>query len=304
MDVIEIDGASNNGVDQVRELRANAGIRPARSPFKIYIIDEVHMLSPGAFNALLKTLEEPPEHVKFIFATTEIQKVPATIISRCQRFDFKNIPLVRIAEHLAKICREEGVQADADALHRIARLGNGSMRDALSLLDRVLSLGEKHITERLLEELLGKPATAAVAELVGAIAAADPAETLRRSDALLREGMGAEQLLEDVIEFLRNLMLVRVCGKDTELLEAPAEARGVYTGLAAQFDAATLVHLIALCEGVVRSLKGAATGRPLFDALMVRLAMTEQFGAISELLPAGAGSAGGGGAARTGRKKK
>src|SRR4029078_2607356 len=127
-----------------------AGIRPARSPFKIYVIDEVHMLSGGAFNALLKTLAEPPEHVKFIFATTDIHKVPATIISRCQRFDFKNIPTQRIAGHLKALVKQEGLKADDEALYRIARLGNGSMRDALSLLDRVLSLGEKQITEKTL----------------------------------------------------------------------------------------------------------------------------------------------------------
>src|SRR3982750_140106 len=144
IDVIEIDGASNNSVDQIRELRQSAGIRPARSPFKIYIIDEVHMLTGGAFNALLKTLEEPPEHVKFIFATTDIHKVPATIISRCQRFDFKNIPTPRLAEHLTEIVKDEQLTADKDAIFRIARLGNGSMRDALSILDRVLSMGEKH----------------------------------------------------------------------------------------------------------------------------------------------------------------
>src|SRR3954471_18025136 len=147
MDVIEIDGASNNSVDQIRELRQSAGIRPARSPYKIYIIDEVHMLTGGAFNALLKTLEEPPSHVKFIFATTDVHKVPATIISRVQRFDFKNIPTARIAAHLKEILDDEKIPAEPEALHRIARLGNGSMRDALSILDRVLSLGEKSISD-------------------------------------------------------------------------------------------------------------------------------------------------------------
>src|SRR5689334_5558050 len=169
VDVVEIDGASNNKVDEARDIRQNVGFRPTRSRYKIYIIDEVHMLTTGAFNALLKTLEEPPPHVKFIFATTDVHKVPATIISRCQRFDFKNIPTQRIAEHLTQIVKDEQVQADADALFRIARLGNGSMRDALSILDRVLSLGEKHITDKILEDLLGKPPTAAIASLVEAI---------------------------------------------------------------------------------------------------------------------------------------
>jgi DNA polymerase-3 subunit gamma/tau len=286
--VIEIDGASNNSVDQIRELRQSAGIRPARSPFKLYIIDEVHMLSGGAFNALLKTLEEPPEHVKFIFATTDIHKVPATIISRCQRFDFKNIPTARIAAHLKQIVKEEGLAADDESLHRIARLGNGSMRDALSILDRVLSLGEKHITDKILEDLLGKPPTAAIAELVGALAGGDAGGALTRGDKLLQEGMGVEQVLSELIDFFRYLMLVAACGKETELLDVPTEARGAYTSLAGKYDAPTLVHLIALCEQTLRSLKASTMHRPLFDALIVRLALSEQFTSLRELLASGA----------------
>ncbi|HVT80938.1 MAG TPA: DNA polymerase III subunit gamma/tau, partial [Phycisphaerae bacterium] len=283
IDVIEIDGASNNSVDQVRELRQSAGIRPARSPFKIYIIDEVHMLTGGAFNALLKTLEEPPEHVKFIFATTDVHKVPATIISRCQRFDFKNIPTGRIAAHLKQIIKDEGMQAEEEAIFRLARLGNGSMRDALSILDRVLSMGEKKITDKILEELLGKPPTAAIADLVTALANADAAAAITKADALLKEGMGVEQVLGELIEFLRNLMIVAACGKDTEIIEAPAETRPVYAALAAKFDAPTLVHLIALCEQTQRSMKASTMQRPLFDALIVRLALSEQFSSLREL---------------------
>jgi DNA polymerase-3 subunit gamma/tau len=284
MDVIEIDGASNNSVDQIRELRQSAGIRPAKSPYKIYIIDEVHMLSGGAFNALLKTLEEPPEHVKFIFATTDIHKVPATIISRCQRFDFKNIPTQRIAEHLTEICKDEKVAADADALFRVARLGNGSMRDALSILDRVLSMGEKRITDKILEELLGKPPTQAIGNLVEAIANADAGAAMTLADALLKEGMGVEQVLSELVEFLRNLMIVATCGEKTDLLEVAAEARGRFTALAQKFDAPTLVHLMALAEQTLRSLKSSTMQRPLFDALIVRLALSEQFSSIRQIL--------------------
>ncbi len=284
MDVIEIDGASNNSVDQIRELRQSAGIRPSHSEFKIYIIDEVHMLSTGAFNALLKTLEEPPAHVKFIFATTDVHKVPATIISRVQRFDFKNIATQRIAEHLTEIVKDEQVQADADALHRIARLGNGSMRDALSILDRVLSLGEKHITDKILEDLLGKPPTAAIGQLVDAISQSDAAAAITRADALLKEGMGVEGVLSELIEFLRNLMLVVTCGNDTDLLDVPTEARSTFTALAGRFDAATLVHLITLCEQTLRAFKASTMHRPLFDALIVRLSLSEQFSSIRQLL--------------------
>ncbi len=284
MDVIEIDGASNNGVDNIRELRQAAGIRPARSPYKIYIIDEVHMVTTAAFNALLKTLEEPPEHIKFIFATTEIGKVPATILSRCQRFDFRPISAAKIAEHLTEIVKDEKMEVEPAALHRIARLGNGSMRDAISLLDRFLSMGEKRITEKMVEDLLGRPPVAAIAQLVSAIANSDAAAAITQADTLLKEGMGVEQLLSELIDFLRNLMLVAACGNQTELLDVPTEARTAYTTLAAKFDAPTLVHLIALCEQTLRSLKASTMQRALLDALIVRLALSEQFSSIKELL--------------------
>ncbi|MBN4052678.1 DNA polymerase III subunit gamma/tau [Roseiflexus sp. AH-315-K22] len=172
-DVIEIDGASNRGVDEARELIANSVYRPMRGPYKIYIIDEVHMLTREAFNALLKTMEEPPEHVKFILCTTEAQKVPATIQSRCQRFDFRAISTAQIGEHLAGVIKSEGLEADADLIHAVARLGNGSMRDALSLLDRLIAAGEKRLTTTLLQELLGLPDRELVSALIDAIASGD-----------------------------------------------------------------------------------------------------------------------------------
>src|SRR5262249_53872131 len=146
VDVLEIDGASNNGVDDVRDLRANVQYRPQRARFKIYIIDEVHMLSKGAFNALLKTLEQPPPHVKFIFATTEVEKAPITILSRCQRFDFAGIPLPRLVERLEQVVTKEGVKADREALELVARRAGGSMRDAQSLLDQLLAFGGDRLT--------------------------------------------------------------------------------------------------------------------------------------------------------------
>ena len=157
IDVIEIDAASNTGVDNVREIIENSQYRPARSRFKIYIIDEVHMLSKSAFNALLKTLEEPPSHVKFILATTEPEKVLPTILSRCQRYDFRNIPSKEIAAHLADICKQEKIEADEESLALVAKAGAGSMRDALSLLDRLLSIGEKKLTAATIEQMLGLP---------------------------------------------------------------------------------------------------------------------------------------------------
>src|SRR5580692_11403979 len=170
IDVIEIDAASNTGVDNVREIIENAQYRPARSRFKVYIIDEVHMLSKSAFNALLKTLEEPPSHVKFILATTEPEKVLPTILSRCQRYDFRNIPTREIAGHLKNISKQEKIEADEDALLLVAKAGAGSMRDALSLLDRLLSVGEKHLTGDMIEQMLGLPKSQLLFDLADAIA--------------------------------------------------------------------------------------------------------------------------------------
>ena len=284
IDVIEIDGASNNGVEQIRDLRQNAGITPSHSPFKIYIIDEVHMLSTPAFNALLKTLEEPPSHVKFIFATTDVHKVPPTILSRCQRYDFKNIPAARIADHLAEVCKSEKAQADPAALHRIALLAAGSMRDALSLLDRVLSFGAGRITEVMLDELLGKPSINELASLMQAMADGQAAAALSQADKLLSEGMSPEQALGELTEMFRNVLVLRLSGENTSLLEIPAEWRAPLAKLAPRFEPAVLVHHIAMCDQVLRSLRGSASPRPLFDALIVRLALSGQFGSIRELL--------------------
>src|SRR5579885_1570477 len=155
VDVLEIDGASNRRIDEIRDIRSNVQYRPSRARYKIYIIDEVHMLTKEAFNALLKTLEEPPPHVKFIFATTEVEKVPITILSRCQRFDFAGISLPRIVEHLRQILQQEGREADDEALERIARRAGGSMRDAQSVLDQLLAFGPERLTAEHVHHLFG-----------------------------------------------------------------------------------------------------------------------------------------------------
>ena len=173
-DVIEIDGASNNSVDDARELIANSVYRPMRGPYKIYIIDEVHMLSTAAFNALLKTMEEPPEHVKFILCTTEAHKVPPTIQSRCQRYDFRAIPMTVIADRLGFVVENEKLKAEPELLTMVARLGNGSMRDALSIMDRLMASGEKKLTVDLLESLMGLAPRELVGSLIDAFADGEP----------------------------------------------------------------------------------------------------------------------------------
>ncbi len=294
IDVIEIDGASNNGVDQIRELRQNAGVSPTRSKFKIYIIDEVHMLTTQAFNALLKTLEEPPPHVKFIFATTDIHRVPATILSRCQRYDFKNIPTDIIAAHLASICKDENAAAQTAALHRIAVLAAGSMRDALSLLDRVLSLGASEITEALLNDLLGAPPLTDMCNLVNAMLDGDAAAALAQTDALLASGMSAEYLVNELTGIFRHLMVMGICGTDTVLVDVTSEARQQLAGLSARLAPQLAAHHIAICDQAARQLRNSTMPRPLLDALMVRFSMASDFTPIRQWLkelPAGGHSA-------------
>lgn len=287
-DVIEIDAASHNKVEEARELIANSAYRPMRGHFKIYIIDEVHMLSTAAFNALLKTMEEPPEHVKFILCTTEAHKVPATIQSRCQRFDFRNIPVSRIAEHLESVLKQEKFKADAELIYSLARLGNGSMRDALSLLDRLMASGEKKLTVNLLEELLGLPQRDVMSTLIDSIAQGDPATVLRATGQLLSTGIAPDQMLASLLERLRDLMVLGACGVDTDLVELSDEAKSSEFERSKQFDAAGIVHMIALCESVQRALKSSPAPRALIDACMVRLAMTEKIADLTALVQSGA----------------
>mgnify|MGYP001066861306 CR=1 FL=1 len=283
-DVIEIDAASNNSVENARELIANCVYRPMRGRYKIYIIDEVHMLSTAAFNALLKTMEEPPEHVVFILCTTEVHRVPATIQSRCQRFDFRAIPTARIAEHLAVVAKGEGVEAEPELLHMVARLGNGSMRDALSLMDRLLASGEKTLTPALLESLLGLPDRTIIASLIDALADGNAAAALAKTDELMRRGVSVDQFLSSLADRFRDLMILAACGPETDLVELTAEGRAQAVEQAKRFDAAGLVHMIALCDSVARSSKSAAAPRALLDALIVRLAMSEKLADVTAVI--------------------
>ncbi|MCB9851024.1 MAG: DNA polymerase III subunit gamma/tau [Phycisphaerales bacterium] len=284
LDVVEIDAASNTGVDNIRELRSNAAYRPARARFKIYIIDEVHMLSTGAFNALLKTLEEPPEHVKFILATTEAHKVPATIKSRCQRFDFRSISPADIAEQLKMILAREEITADEVVMRRISRLANGSMRDALSLLDQLLAYGTRELTEALMEELLPTAHDAVIYKLVESLADGDAAGALCAVDESLGGGQTAARFCDMLVEHLRSLMLLRVCGGDTDMVDLGQAIREQLVAQAERFDAATYVYMIALLEEVRRQAKATSAPRALVDAAVVRLSMTSAFSGIDDIL--------------------
>jgi DNA polymerase-3 subunit gamma/tau len=276
IDVVEIDGASNRGIDEIRELRANAIYRPARCRYKIYYIDEVHMLTKEAFNALLKTLEEPPGHVKFIFATTEAEKVPATILSRCQRFDFRNIPTRQIAEHLRWICRREDVPAEDDALFRVARAAAGSMRDGLSLLDQLLA-SSPEVTDRQVAEILGTPPDERTAAVAAAIARGEAKAALHELAELIDSGAALAGVVEALGEMFRNLMLAATCGPDSELIELPESRRAVIAELAGKFTTPALVHAVGVIARMAQATRGSSVARALVEAGIVRLAESEKF---------------------------
>lgn len=219
LDVIEIDGASNTGVDDVRELRENIRYLPNKARYKIFIIDEVHMLSTSAFNALLKTLEEPPEHAKFIFATTEPHKIPITILSRCQRFDFRKIPLVKVTARLREIADAEELTISDRSLSLIARQGEGSMRDALSTFDQVLAFSGDHVEDNAVQTLLGMVDRRLLLETVEAILQHDSRralESVRRVDQL---GLSLKQFVRDLLEMFRGMVICKVVDEPAEMLD-------------------------------------------------------------------------------------
>ena len=277
MDVIEIDGASNRGVDDARDLISKAGILPARSPYKIYIIDEVHMLTTPAFNALLKTMEEPPPHVKFILCTTEPHKVPATIQSRCQRFDFKPIATSRIAAHLRDVITKEVLQADDDAIHLVAKLGNGSMRDALSLLDRLIAAASGNISSAMAQEVLGLPDAGLVAAVTTAVSNGDAKAGLESAAELLESGCPVEQALEFFAARWRDFLVLRTCGKETDLVDLSPEAKLIAASQAQNFEPHELVHFVAVCEAAIRAIRSSGSSRTIFDATIARLCLHREF---------------------------
>ena len=210
LDVIEIDGASNNSVDQVRDLRDECQYAPAQCRFKIYVIDEVHMLSQAAFNALLKTLEEPPPHVKFVFATTESHKVLPTIVSRCQRFEFRSIPIDLISLKLNEICAKENIEVEPPALEAIARMAMGGMRDAQSILDQMISFCGNSISQQNVLEVYGLVSAGRIEFLARAILSADYGSILNETDAFSKEGLDFYRALQDLSDHFRQKLVLEL----------------------------------------------------------------------------------------------
>jgi DNA polymerase-3 subunit gamma/tau len=298
LDVIEIDGATNRGIEQMQELRAGVSLHPARSRYKIYYIDEVHQITRDAFNALLKTLEEPPAHVKFIFATTEPEKIPATILSRCQRFDFRNIPTRLIAGHLKALCVAEKMPAEEDALFRLARAAAGSMRDGVSLLDQVLAASQK-VTDEEVIRVLGVTPEERVMAIVRAIAEGQSATALAEVAAVLDGGVGPAPIAVALCDYFRNMMIARTCGAQSELIELPDSQRQTMAELAQKFSVPTIVQAVGILQRLSFSVRASSLARALVEAAVVRLAESDKFVDPQSLLDRLEGGGGPGPAART-----
>ena len=269
-DVQEIDGASNRGVEEIRNLREAVRYPPVKCAHKVYIIDEVHMLTKEAFNALLKTLEEPPPHILFIFATTELSKVPATILSRCQRFDFRRISHAKIMENLKTIAGVEGIAVDDDALSLIARRGDGSLRDAQSLFDQVIALCGNTVTLAGMEEALNIVGTDVYFRVTELMERQDAQGGLMLVDDLMSGGYDLREFLSGLMEHFRNLLVARVVGA-TELIEASDVTRARYGETAAKFSVSDLLRAQRLIHGTDQALRYTAQPRFRLEADLVQL---------------------------------
>ncbi|GAB1471384.1 DNA polymerase III subunit gamma/tau [Chloroflexota bacterium] len=254
MDMIEIDAASNNGVDDVRDLREKINFSPSQGKYKVYVIDEVHMLSGGAFNALLKTLEEPPPHAIFVLATTEIHKIPATVLSRCQRHEFRRVPIDEIVSNLKEIAKIENIQADEEALTLIARQSAGGMRDAQSLLDQLSSTGAK-ITLALAQQVLGTATSQSVLDVINSVIDNKPARGLETIHRALNSGADPRSLARQLVEYTRGLMLIQMGNSDQ--VEATREVKTQMESHAKSFTSADVLRMMKIFNNAATDLRGS-----------------------------------------------
>ncbi|MBS0264404.1 MAG: DNA polymerase III subunit gamma/tau [Planctomycetes bacterium] len=283
VDVIEIDGASNRGIDEIRTLRANVNVKPMRCRYKIYIIDEVHMLTREAFNALLKTLEEPPPNVKFIFCTTDPQKVPDTILSRCQRFDFGTIATSSIGQRLAEIAAAEGVVVDPKAIQLVARRAAGSMRDSQSLFDQLLAFGGKSIGPHDVHRLLGTAPDERLIELGEALLGRQPARVLSLLEEAVGSGAQVSELTDQLLGYFRDLMVLASGAREAPLISVADEQRAALTQQANNALQTVLAGLQILAETKHR-MKGTTVSRVLLELALVRISTLDQLDDLRELV--------------------
>jgi DNA polymerase III subunit gamma/tau len=284
VDVFEIDGASNNGVDEIRELRDNVKYLPAHSRYKIFIIDEVHMLSNSAFNALLKTLEEPPPHIKFIFATTEPHKVPITILSRCQRFDFKRIPLAKMIARLRFILDQESVTMSDTALAMVARKGDGSMRDSLSALDQVLAFCGEQVDDQAVISLLGVVDRTLLLSAIDAILARDTATLVDTVRTVADSGYNIRHFCHELIELMRTLLLIKTVTSTGDLLDLSDKELEESKTLAEKSDLQTIQRCIAILLKTDAEMAYSSFTRLLLEMAMIKMATLTPVIPVNELL--------------------
>ncbi len=297
LDVLEIDGASNNGVDQVRELRETCQYVPAGGKFKIYIIDEVHMLSTAAFNALLKTLEEPPAHVKFMFATTEPEKVLATILSRCQRFDLRRIPAALITRHLAHIAKLENVKIDAAALDAIARGADGGMRDAESTLDQLISFCGAQIEEADVLSMFGLTAHSQILALAGAVQQGAAETALRELNVLAKQGKDLGRLVSDLLGHFRNMLIFQVSRGDLGMLEVSEAEAASLAEHAKEVTPDALTRIMEVLSDCEMRLRDASSKKILIEVALLKAIEARQSVNLDSVLQQLQGLRNGGGTA-------
>lgn len=275
IDVIEIDAASNNGVNEIRELREKVQYPPVSCRYKVYIVDEVHMLTGAAFNALLKTLEEPPKHAVFILATTEVHKIPATILSRCMRFDFRLINTDRIAELISNIYDEQGKQYEKEAVYAIAKAGEGSIRDALSIADIALSYGEGILTYDDVTDILGTSNFDVLAEFISVMIDGNVGNVLKIIDKLCALGKSTGVLTKDVTAFIRDLLVVKTCENADEILSIPEAKFNTYKALSARTNEDRLLRILEIFSKAETDLKYTNHPRVVFETAAVKASKPE-----------------------------
>ncbi len=275
MDVIEIDGASNRGIDEIRDLREKAGLIPSEGKYKIYIIDEVHMLTGEAFNALLKTLEEPPEHLIFILATTEPHKIPATVLSRCQRFDFKRLSNEKMVERMQEICDAQNIEYEKDALFTIARFAEGGMRDALSILDQCISYTSNVLRNEDVQKIIGVVDYRFLEEFVSAAAEKDLSNLMVKIGDLVSSGKDVSQYSRQLLDYLRNLLLAKVSGS-AELLQVP---QGEIEALFKQAESMSQKQITDFMENLTQAekeMKWSSNSRILLELAVVKAVSSDE----------------------------
>ena len=282
-DIVEMDAASNNSVDDIRAIRDEVNFLPTVAKYRVYIIDEVHMLSTGAFNALLKTLEEPPKHVKFILATTEPQKLPATILSRCQRFDFKKISEPDITQNLEKICKECNIQYSVDALNLIAELSEGAMRDALSILERCSQGEDNNITEQKVKELVGIPKLEYISGITKAILEYDVNSSLEISNKIILEGKDLINFLWEIIKYIRDIMILKTTGNSSNIYSE--DDKNLMQDLTKNVSKDRLLQIIYTLSDLENEIKWSSQKNIIFQVGIMRLCSKENM-SLSERVDA------------------